>query len=189
MSDEPEQLPDPAPGPESVPVEFWSDTGPGFTPESSPEPPENSPAVAEDPGWTPERVVSVLQEIQAPLFNGVINTAAGVRNVDWHHRQARLEAVAPAIAREWNKVEFLRGLAGETDRAIIASYLAFEYVTPRVIQTMAERKEIARQQQQATQQQTQAAPPAARPVDLEADIEPGINPDHAALNDLPARRR
>ena len=199
MTGNPDTNPDntPEPGLEQAGTgEFWADPGPGFTPESVPEPAGETVGQEVVEGWTPEKVVSVLQEIQAPAFNGGVNSLFGVKKVDWHHRQARLEAVAPSIAREWNKIDFVRSLAGETDRAIIASYLALEYVGPRAILIAAERREIARANQLAQQQQ-QAQPgmPAPIPEHEPAirDEDPGEmpveNPGQAALADLPPRNR
>ncbi len=196
MSDEP--APDTPPEIAAAGGEFWQDPGPAFDPETAPEIPEDSEDQAAgepgDAGWTPERVVSVLQEIQAPLFNGVVNWAAGVRDVDWHHRQARLEAVAPAIAREWNKIDVLRSLAGKTDRALIVSYLTFEYLGPRVVLTMAERKQIERQrrEQAARDQAAQNTGLYTGPVPAPApamDPDSPEQPEPPSLADIPPRRR
>ena len=122
--------------------DFWDDAGPAFSPESSPEAPEGDAAGDPDsePGWTAEAVEEALKSIQVPIFNGMVNWAFGVEDVDWTHREARLKQVAPAIAREWNKIPQMRSLAGETDRAVIAWYMA-EYIFPRAAAIKAERKE------------------------------------------------
>lgn len=193
MSDEPAAG---APPEIAAGSEFWQDPGPAFNPETAPEIPDGvedqAPGEPAEVGWTAERVVSVLQEIQAPVFNGVVNWAAGVRDVDWHHRQARLEAIAPAIAREWNKIDVLRSLAGKTDRALIVSYLTFEYLGPRVVLTMAERKQIERQrrEQAARAQAAQNAGLYTGPVPAPA-VEPDSpeQPEPPPLADIPPRRR
>jgi hypothetical protein len=134
---------------EETPVEehgeFWQDAGPEFNPETAPESPEPEQLTPEgDPlGWTPDGVVEFMEGIQAPAFNALVNPLLGVEDVDWTHRHARLQVVAPAIAREWNKVPMLRSVAGHTDRGLILSYLLLEYLGPRAFEVVAERKERA----------------------------------------------
>jgi hypothetical protein len=176
--------------PEQTPPDsgMWADPGPGFDAEALPESHELE-ELGEDGqtlGWTPEQVITVLQEMQAPAFNGGVNSLLGVKKVDWHHRQKRLEVVAPAIAREWNKVPFIRSLAGTTDRALIASYLAFEYVGPKSIQVVAERKAIARRLELEAQMAANGQEIPPEPVDDGPDDN---EPPHADLSDIPARRR
>ncbi len=129
---------------------FWQDTGPEFSPESSPDAPELE-AVGEDGqelGWTPESVTEFLRGIQAPAFNSMLNPLLGVQEVDWTHREKRLAQVAPAIAREWNKIPEVKALAGHTDRGLILAYLLLEYLGPRAFQVVQERRERAEQAEQ-----------------------------------------
>lgn len=148
--------------------EFWQDPGPGFSAESSPEAP-TAEQVGEDGqeiGWTGESVSLFLSELQAPAFNAMLNPVlgVGVDSVDWSHRKSRLDVIAPAIAREWNKIPEVRALAGQTDRGIILSYLLLEYFGPRTFEVVQERKvraaaaEAAAEQAAAAEPATGAAP-------------------------------
>lgn len=166
--------------------EFWEDAGPDFTPESAPEAPEpDAPIAGEDLGWTPEGVIGFLSEIQAPAFNAMLNPVLGVETVDWSHRQRRLEAVAPAIAREWNKIPEIKALAGHTDRGIILSYVLLEYLGPRAFQVVQERKARAEAEQEYLEHEDPSQPfqaPAPAAADMPNDAGPRVT-------GLPVRRR
>jgi hypothetical protein len=165
--------------------EFWEDAGPQFNPESSPETPEpDVPTPEEDLGWTPEGVSLFLSEIQAPAFNAMLNPLLGVQDVDWTHRERRLAAVAPAIAREWNKIPAVRALAGHTDRGIILSYLLLEYLGPRAFEVVQERKARAAEEDQEflEHEQPMYDGPAAVVPDQPNEAGPRVT-------GLPARRR
>lgn len=159
-----------------TPSEFWSDAGPAFNPESSPDAPEPEQLLdeTEDVGWTPDGVRDFLAGVQAPAFNALLNPLLGVEDVDWAHREARLQQVAPAIAREWNRIPEVRALAGHTDRGLILSYLLLEYLGPRAFQVVKERKERAEATDGALgEADTPAAAAAAAPEPETVTRDPG----------------
>lgn len=164
--------------------EFWEDAGPDFTPESAPEAPDpDGPVAGEDIGWTPEGVAEFLRSIQAPAFNAMLNPLLGVEEVDWTHREARLEQVAPAIAREWNKIPHVKALAGQTDRGIILSYLLLEYFGPRAFEIVQERRARAdEEEQEFVEHEDPMQGRPAGPVDIPNDAGPRVT-------GLPVRRR
>lgn len=193
MADENEGpvVPTPAAPAEGSQEGFWSDTGPGFDPESSPEAPtpEELTEDGQELGWTAESVTEFLGGVQAPAFNNLLNPLLGVSGVDWTHREARLKVVAPAIAREWNKIPQVRQLAGATDRTLILSYLLLEYLGPRGFQVVSERRELA--EERAAQDAAEQATRAAAPPPSGAFSEPGPEPDDdpPRVQGLPIRRR
>lgn len=165
--------------------QMWEDAGPEFNAESAPEAPEpDAPLAGEDIGWTPEGVIGFLEGIQAPAFNAMLNPLLGVELVDWSHRRSRLEAVAPAIAREWNRIPEVKALAGHTDRGIILSYLLLEYLGPRAFEVVQERKARAQEEEQEYLEHEDPmgfTPPAVVP-DQPNDAGPRVT-------GLPVRRR
>ena len=167
--------------------ELWEDTGPAFTPESAPEAPEPDAPIAgeQDLGWTPDGVCAFLNELQAPAFNAMLNPILGVQSVDWTHRKARLEVVAPAIAREWNKIPEVKALAGHTDRGIILSYLLLEYLGPRAFEIVQERKARAAEEEQFLEHEDPGAVYEA-PAGTVHDVP---NEAGSRVTGLPPRRR
>lgn len=132
---EPELTPAPAAG------EFFENPGPEWNPDAVPEPEPERDLDPENIGWTPDGVANVLRDVQAPAFNALLNPLLGVTETDWSHREKRLQQVAPAIAREWNRIPHMKAMAGQTDRAVILSYFLLEYFPPRVFDVMEERKQ------------------------------------------------
>lgn len=179
MSSENDELDDNGlePAAATGPTDFFQDAGPAFDPDAIPEPTDPEPE-GEDIGWTPDGVASFLRDVQAPAFNSLLNPLLGVSETDWSHREKRLQQVAPAIAREWNRIPHIRALAGQTDRAIILSYFLLEYFPPRAFDVIEERKQ-RRAEAIAAQQE---AEPQGAPV-VERQVE------HARPTNLPPRRR
>lgn len=158
--------------------DFFEDAGPDFDPDAVPEPEaEHEGAEDEEIGWTADGVANFFREVQAPAFNSLVNPLLGVTETDWEHREKRLQQVAPAIAREWNRIPHIKAMAAHSDRAVIASYFLLEYFPPRVFDVMEERKqrrELARQEAEAEPQVQVRQQPApehdmarpARPTNL-----------------------
>jgi hypothetical protein len=174
--------------------EFWEDSGPSFDPEASPDAPEPEQLTedGQEVGWTPEGVATFLRELQAPAFNSLLNPLLGVSEVDWDHRESRLRAVAPSIAREWNKIPQIRQLAGATDRGIILNYMLVEYLGPRSFAVIGERKELARlRAEQQAIEEAEAAAAAPRPSRGFGDepARPVRQPDEPPPPEFPGRLR
>lgn len=128
---------------------------------------EPSPEPGEEVGWTPDGVASFLRDVQAPAFNSLLNPLLGVSETDWSHREKRLQQVAPAIAREWNRIPHIKALAGHTDRAVIASYFLLEYFPPRAFDVIEERKQRREEEAEAQEldPRVERAPAPERPAE------------------------
>lgn len=169
MANEPEDHPSPSPPPsrETTPPpgaassaasargsrsEFVEDAGPEFDPEAAaaeaPPPPDPEAPPALEPEWEEQTIRDVLG-IQGRLLHAAI----GVAEEDWIHTDVDLQAIAPPLARIFNRYEPIRRYAGHADPLMLA--IAFGSYGTR---SLLERRQVLAAM--APEEDTQPIPPA-----------------------------
>ena len=186
MANEPEeQRPSPSPSRETTPPEaassaasargsrseFVEDAGPEFDPElagaEAPPPPDPEAPPALEPEWEEQTIRDVLG-VQGRLLHAAI----GVAEEDWIHTDVDLQAIAPPLARIFNRYEPIRRYAGHADPLMLA--IAFGSYGTR---SLLERRQVLAAM--APEEDTQPIAPAEEAPPPPAPAPPPIPPRQA----------